>query len=188
MATKRELDAFLEGAQKRAFRMALFAIRNEQAALDVIQEAMIKLCSKYSAKPVGELPALFGRIVQNCINDHFRKDKSRSKIDVSYDAMASDDSAGADVADALAHEADASGGAPSPEELLSRAEVLGSIEEALQSLPERQRQAFLLRHWEGLDTQEAAKAMGVTQGSVKTHLSRATAALASFLNSRGIRL
>lgn len=189
MATAREIDDFLEGAQKRAFRMAMFAIRDEQAALDAVQDAMMKLCSKYSAKPASDLPALFGRIVQNCIKDHFRKNKTLSKISISYEGMGSADfSPGAEAADALAYEADERSGGPSPEDLASEAQTLRAIDEALASLPERQRQAFLLRHWEGLDTQETAQAMGVAQGSVKTHLSRATAALATFLSTRGVRL
>jgi RNA polymerase sigma-70 factor (ECF subfamily) len=127
--------------------------------------------------------------VQNRIHDHFRKDKTLSKINILHDDFSSPEADGFDFAEALSLESGQSDAeASSPETLLARSQTLSAIEEALAELPERQREAFLLRHWEGLDTDEAAKAMGVTAGSVKTHLSRATHALAAFLKGRGIRL
>jgi RNA polymerase sigma-70 factor (ECF subfamily) len=187
MATKKEIDDFLKVAQKRAFKTAFFAVRNEEAALDIVQDAMIKLCEKYSAKPAADLAPLFGRIVQNRIHDHFRKDKTLSKINLLYEDFGPADSDGYDFLEALRGDDDA-GEQDSPDGLLSRSQTMAAIEQALADLPERQRQAFILRHWDGLDTEEAAAAMGVSTGSVKTHLSRATHALAEALGARGIKL
>lgn len=188
MATHKEIDAFLREAQRRAFKTAMYACREEQAALEVVQDSMIKLCENYSDKPASELPALFGRIIQNRIHDHFRKDKTLSKINLLYEDFTTEEREGFDFAEALSLDQDGEGSAESPEKTLSRGQTMAAIEEALADLPERQRQAFLLRHWEGLDTEEAALAMGVSAGSIKTHLSRATHALADFLRARGIKL
>jgi RNA polymerase sigma-70 factor (ECF subfamily) len=146
---------------------------------------MAKLCENYSNKPAAELPALFGRILQNRILDHFRKDKTQGKINVLYDDFTTEDRDGFDYAASLS---DSEADPDTPESKLSQSQTMNAIDEALQTLPERQRQAFILRHWDGLDTDEAAKAMGVSSGSVKTHLSRATHALAEFLKARGIKL
>lgn len=188
MSTPKEIDAFLKQAQKRAFKTAFFAVRNEESALDIVQDSMIKLCEKYSDKPAAELPALFGRIVQNRIYDHFRKDKTLAKINLLYEDFGPPDSDGYDFLEAMRPADGASEHDESPDGLLSRSQTMAAIEEALAELPERQRQAFILRHWDGLDTEEAAAAMGVSTGSVKTHLSRAVHALAAFLGARGIKI
>ena len=186
MATDKELDEFLRASQRRAFKTAMFACREEQAALEIVQDSMIKLCEHYSGKPAADLPALFGRILQNRIHDHFRKDKTLSKINMLYEDFSTEDREGFDFAEALSSNAEDSAG--SPESALANSQTMAAIEEALADLPERQRQAFILRHWEGLDTEETAAAMGVSTGSVKTHLSRATSALAEALSVRGIKL
>ena len=82
--------------------------------------------------------------------------------------------------------ADDSNFAPAPARQAERAQVLALIEKALEELPVRQRQAFLLRYWEELDVAAAAKIMGCSQGSVKTHCSRAVRALAIMLRKQGI--
>jgi RNA polymerase sigma-70 factor (ECF subfamily) len=187
MATATEIDDFLKSTQRRAFKMARYACRQDEEALDIVQDSMIKLCEKYSDRPSSELPALFGRILQNRINDHFRKDKTLSKINILYEDFSTDEHDGFDFVSALSDQTSVDE-PNSPESDLSRRQTRAVIEEALQTLPERQRQAFLLRHWEGMDTEQAADSMGVTPGSVKTHLSRATRALAEFLTARGIRL
>lgn len=187
MANAKEIDDFLKSTQTRSFKMARYACREDEEALDIVQDAMIKLCEKYSDRPASELPALFGRILQNRINDHFRKDKSLSKINILYEDFSTDERDGFDFALALSDENSVKDN-NSPESDLSRRQTQEAIEEALQTLPDRQRQAFLLRHWEGMDTEQTANAMGVSTGSVKTHLSRATRALAEFLTGRGIRL
>ena len=124
----------------------MFAVRDEQAALDIVQDAMLKLTEKYAQKPPGELPMLFQRILPNT------------------DSNATED----------------------PAAQLEQAQVVGLIEDAIARLPARQREAFLLRYWEELDVAETAAAMGCSEGSVKTHCSRAVAALASMLKAKGI--
>jgi RNA polymerase sigma-70 factor (ECF subfamily) len=166
----------------------VFAVHDEEAALDILQEAMLKLAEKYSARPPEELPLLFQRIVQNGIRDHFRRSKVRSAWTSLWSSLGltgEDDDA--DPLETFEVEEHANVRA-SPADRLEQAQVMQIIEEALQSLPERQRQAFLLRYWEDFDVSETAKAMGCSEGSVKTHCSRATHALAKTLRSKGITL
>ena len=73
-----EISAFLAEVERRAFKQAMFAVRDEDAALDIVQDAMLKLTEKYAEKPAAELPMLFQRILQNTIHDHFRRQKVRS--------------------------------------------------------------------------------------------------------------
>src|SRR4249919_3914696 len=78
LASHQEISAFLAEVERRAFKQAMFAVRDEDAALDIVQDAMLKLTEKYAAKPLAELPMLFQRILQNTIHDHFRRQKVRS--------------------------------------------------------------------------------------------------------------
>lgn len=148
----------------------------------------MKLSEHYSARPPEELPLLFQRILQNAIRDHFRRNRVRSAWTSLWSTlgMTGED----DDADPLeTFEVEAAGGVPaSPDDRLEQSQVMAIIEEAVKSLPERQRQAFLLRYWEEFDVSETAKAMGCSEGSVKTHCSRATHALAKLLRSRGVTL
>jgi RNA polymerase sigma-70 factor (ECF subfamily) len=166
----------------------VFAVHDDEAALDILQEAMLKLAEKYSARPPGELPLLFQRIVQNGIRDHFRRSKVRSAWTSLWSSLGltGED----DDADPLeTFEVEEHTNVPaSPADRLEQSQVMQIIEEAVHSLPERQRQAFLLRYWEDFDVSETAKAMGCSEGSVKTHCSRATHALAKTLRSKGITL
>lgn len=174
--------------ERRAFKQAVFAVRDEEAALDIVQDAMLRLAEKYGHRPVAELPMLFHRIVQNAVRDWYRRQKVRSL----WTTLLSSLTGGADDDDRDPLEtlevADGSNPAESPSAQLEQAQVLEIIEQELKRLPERQRQAFLMRYWEELDVAETAKAMGCSEGSVKTHCSRATHALASALRGRGITL
>lgn len=166
----------------------MFAVHDDEAALDILQEAMLKLAEKYSARPPGELPLLFQRIVQNGIRDHFRRSKVRSAWTSLWSSLGltgEDDDA--DPLETFEVEEHANVPA-SPADRFEQSQVMQIIEEAVQSLPERQRQAFLLRYWEDFDVSETAKAMGCSEGSVKTHCSRATHSLAKTLRSKGITL
>lgn len=166
----------------------MFAVRNDDAALDIVQDAMMKLADKYCARPAAELPLLFQRILQNTTRDYFRRQKVRNLWTTPMSALTSgSDAEDQDPLETL--ESANSGDHPeSPATQMERSQVLAIIEKALKQLPERQRQAFLLRYWEEMDVAEAAAAMGCSEGSVKTHCSRATHALAGMLEAKGIRL
>jgi RNA polymerase sigma-70 factor (ECF subfamily) len=188
MATDKELNDFLANVERRAFKQAVYAVRKDEAALDIVQDAMIKLAEKYGDKPLAELPMLFQRILQNTILDYFRREKvrntwvslfsgfSREGEDEEFDILSS-------------YEAEeGSAAAESSADQVERAETLKLIEAEIQKLPARQREAFLMRYWQDMDVAETAEAMGCSEGSVKTHCSRATHALAEALKAKGIKL
>ena len=167
----------------------MFAVRDEHSAVDIVQDAMLKLTEKYAQKPAAELPMLFQRILQNTIHDHFRRQKVRSTWTVLLSALGKGDEKDEDF-DPLETLPAKSGSneTADPAERLGQAQIIGAIEQALARLPARQREAYLLRYWEEFDVAETAAAMGCSEGSVKTHCSRAVAALASLLKAKGISL
>ena len=174
--------------ERRAFKQCVFSVHDDEAALDIVQDSMMKLAEKYSTKPPEELPLLFTRILQNSIRDHFRRQKVRSTWTtlLSNLGLGGEDEDG-DPLETL--EVDELSNIPaSPADRLEQSQVMATIEEAVQALPQRQREAFMLRYWEELDVSETAKAMGCSEGSVKTHCSRATHALAKVLRAKGITL
>ena len=174
--------------ERRAYKQALFGVRDDHAALDIVQDAMLKLAEKYGDRPAAELPLLFQRILQNVIRDFYRRQKVRALWTTPVSALfGSDVDEDHDPLEALEVES-SSTSLESPPQQLARAQVLALIEKALEKLPTRQRQAFLLRYWEEMDVAEAAQIMGCSEGSVKTHCSRATHALAAILDKQGIRL
>ena len=187
LATPNELSDFLASVERRAYKHALFAVRDQHAALDIVQDAMLRLAEKYAARPAEELPLLFQRILQNAIRDYFRRQKVRSFWVSPLAALKSSDGDD-DDSDPLetlliGDDSKFPGGAPAA--ALEQSQVLALIEKALEALPPRQRQAFLLRYWEELDVAETASVMGCSEGSVKTHCSRATHAIAAYLKSKG---
>lgn len=186
MASRSELADFLADVERRAFKQALFAVRDEDAALDIVQDSMMRLAEKYGDRPAGELPLLFQRILQNAIRDHYRRARTRAGHFVSLSALEDPDEEGADLLEHMEVDDEINRFA-TPHAALLQAETLTLVEAALQNLPARQREAFLLRYWEGLDIAETAAVMGCTEGSVKTHCSRATHALAVALEAKGIR-
>lgn len=174
--------------ERRAYKQALYAVRDNHLALDVVQEAMLKLAERYSGRPPDELPLLFQRILQNAIRDFFRRQKVRAMWTMPVSSLFGGTAEGdADPLETLEVEDD-SKFSESPAQQLERNQVLALIEKALERLPARQREAFLLRYWEELDVAAAAKVMRCSQGSVKTHCSRATRALAAILSKQGIKL
>jgi RNA polymerase sigma-70 factor (ECF subfamily) len=188
LATPKELSDFLASVERRAFKQSVYAVQEEQSALDIVQDSMMKLAEKYAQRPAEELPLLFQRILQNTIRDHFRLTKVRSTWTtlLSNLGMGGDDD---DVDPLETLEVDDSTNIPSsPAAQLEQSEVMATIEEAVKALPARQREAFMLRYWEELDVSETAKVMGCSEGSVKTHCSRATHALAKVLKAKGITL
>ena len=165
-----------------------FAVRDEQFALDIVQDSMMKLAEKYAARPESELPMLFQRILQNTMRDHFRRQKVRNLWTIQASSLSGpDDSDDYDPLETLAAASD-SNPQEAPSDQLQQTQTLEIIEKAIRQLPERQRQAFLLRYWEELDVAEAAIAMGCSEGSVKTHCSRAVHALSGMLKDKGISL
>jgi RNA polymerase sigma-70 factor, ECF subfamily len=189
IASHQELSLFLAQVERRAFKQALFAVRDEDAALDIVQDAMLKLTEKYGAKPQEELPMLFQRILQNTIHDHFRRQKVRSTWTTLLSAFGHKDDKDEDFdpLETLPATPDANA-ATDPAQQQQQAEIVAIVEQALARLPARQRQAFLLRYWEELDVAETATAMGCSEGSVKTHCSRAVHALAEMLKAKGVSL
>lgn len=187
LASSNELSEFLASVERRAFKQALFAVRERESALDIVQDSMLKLAEKYSAKPAQEWPMLFQRILQNTIRDYYRRQKVRSLWTTLLSALTPQFENDDDPLETLAVEDTSSFGA-NPAEQLGNSQVIEIIEKALGRLPPRQREAFLLRYWEELDVTETAAAMGCSQGSVKTHCSRATHTLAIALKAKGIEL
>ena len=167
----------------------MFAVRDEASALDIVQDAMLKLTEKYAGKPPAELPMLFQRILQNSIHDHFRRQKVRSTWTTLLSALGKGDERDEDYdpLETLAAKSD-SNATVDPAVQLGQAQIMGLIEQALARLPARQREAFLLRYWEEFDVAETAAAMGCSEGSVKTHCSRAVHALAEMLSAKGVKL
>ena len=165
----------------------MFAVHEEEAALDIVQDAMMKLAEKYGDRPAEEFPQLFQRIMQNLIRDFYRRSKVRSLWTTLLSSFSSEDDEDYDLLETI--EAESGSYTPnSPDGQLQQAQVLGIIEEEIKLLPTRQREAFLMRYWEDMDVAETASAMGCSEGSVKTHCSRATNTLANALKARGITL
>ena len=149
---------------------------------------MFKLADKYASRPAEELPLLFQRILQNSIRDFFRRQKVRTTWTTALSSLfgnqEDDDSDPLDSLEVDSH----SSLAERPAEQLEQKQVIEIITKAVESLPLRQRQAFMLRYWEEFDVAETAKVMGCSEGSVKTHCSRATRALELILKNQGITL
>jgi len=190
LASDIQLSAFLASVERRAFKQAVLLLRDEAGALDAVQEAMLRLATKYGDRPADEWPMLFQRILQNVVRDMLRRQKVRN----TWVSLWSGFSRGGDEEEVLGDPLDAMTAADdsnmrlSPETLAGRDQLLAIIEAEVSRLPQRQREAFLMRYWEDMDTAETAAMMGCSEGSVKTHCSRATKALASALKAKGITL
>jgi RNA polymerase sigma-70 factor (ECF subfamily) len=167
----RALNQFLAGVELKAFKIAQAALRHEDDALDAVQDAMLQLARAYSDRPPEEWKPLFYRILENRIRDMQRRRTVRGRVMAWLPARSDEDDDDYDpVAQAPSPE-------PQPVRRLEIDEAVGALEQALQQLPNRQRQAFLLRALEGLDVAATAQAMGCSEGSVKTHYFRAVQAL-----------
>lgn len=188
MATEQELSDFLKSVEKRAFKRSVYHVRDDEAALDIVQDSMIKLSVHYADKPAAELPMLFQRILQNTTLDWFRRQKThRAVFSNMSDFEADGDDGDFNLLETLELQ-DGSERTESAEKSVSRSQILKEIDDAVQTLPARQREAFLMRYWEEMDVAETAAAMGCSQGSVKTHCSRAVQALSRVLIAKQIRL
>jgi RNA polymerase sigma-70 factor (ECF subfamily) len=189
LATDKELSDFLKSVEKRAFKRTAYTVRSEDAALDIVQDSMIRLAEKYADRPAAELPLVFQRILSNATMDWFRRQKVRNALFVNLSDFegADDDSGDFDLLELL-DTSEGRTGTENVSESVSRMQVLQLIDSQVQELPARQREAFLLRYWEELDVAETASVMGCSEGSVKTHCSRAVHALAKALRAKGVTL
>ena len=186
MATEQELSDFLRSVDKRAFKRTLYAVRDEDAALDIVQDAMVRLAQRYADRPAAELPLVFQRILSNATMDWFRRQKVRNAVESNLsDLEGSVEDADFDLLESL-ESLESTVGTESAADAVSRTQLLQLIEAEIAELPARQREAFLLRYWEEFDVAETAEVMGCSEGSVKTHCSRAVQALAKALRSKGI--
>ena len=164
------MERFLAGVERRAFRMARFAVRDGDDALDIVQDAMFRLVRSYARAPEAEWPLLFFRILRNRLLDHQRRGSVRRRVLAWFGSDGEDDDF--DPIAALPGPA-----ADGPAEQVMAADAMQALEAAVGRLPGRQQQAFLLRTLEGLDIAATAAVMGCSQGSVKTHYSRAVHSL-----------
>jgi RNA polymerase sigma-70 factor (ECF subfamily) len=169
-----EIELFLREVEARAYRIALVNIRDRDEALDIVQDAMIRLVRRYATRPSVEWPPLFYRILQNRIRDIQRRRAVRSRVLSFFGGTASEDEFDP-LAEAPAPHAE------NPLEQVKADDAMQALEQALATLPARQREAFTLRNFEGLDVAQTAVAMECTEGSVKTHYSRAVHRLRELL-------
>lgn len=164
---ERQLNRFFVDVERRALRIAEISVRDRDEALDLVQDAMIKLARKYADRPESEWTPLFYRILQNGVRDWHRRQAVRNRVMVWFGRSSKED----DEFDVIAQAQDHAGRAP--DEVLQNDEAMQSLELAVAELPARQREAFMLRTFEGLNVAATAVAMGCSEGSVKTHYSRA---------------
>lgn len=184
MASSQELSDFLRDVERRAFKQTVYAVRDDHAALDIVQDAMLKLAEKYADKPAVEYPMLFQRILQNTMRDYWRRQKVRNLWTTLLSSFGAgkDGEEDHDPLDTI----DVEDEGTNPATQLERSQTMKVIEKALEKLPARQREAFVLRYWEDMDVAETAEMMGCSQGSVKTHCSRAVHTLATLLEKQGL--
>ena len=162
-----KLNRFFADVEKRALRIAEISIRDRDEALDLVQDAMIKLARNYAGHPEEEWTPLFYRILQNGIRDWHRRQMVRNRVMVWFGRSP----AAEDDYDPVAQAPDPMG--RTPDEQIEARQAMQKLEHAVAGLPARQREAFMLRTFEGLDVAATATAMGCSEGSVKTHYSRA---------------
>ncbi|MEE9570206.1 MAG: RNA polymerase sigma factor [Gammaproteobacteria bacterium] len=165
LESRAEMEVFLRDVETRAFRIAVVSTRDADEALDIVQDAMISLARRYADRSVEEWRPLFYRILKNRIHDWQRRRIVRGRVMSFFGGQEGEEY------DPVAQAPGPS--SENPIEALARSEAMEALEQALRDLPRRQREAFTLRNFEGLDVAETAAAMGCSDGSVKTHYSRA---------------
>ncbi len=173
------MNAFLAEVEKRAFNMARLSVKDTEDALDIVQDTMLILARKYADKPRDEWRPLFFRILQNRVRDHHRRQSISRRLFAWLPKGGTEDGA----EDPIAQIPDPA--MPDPALRADQEGALQAIRSAVAELPQRQQQAFMLRTIEGLSVADTATAMSVSQGSVKTHYSRAVHALREQLQDYG---
>lgn len=163
---QQKMNNFLQGVEKRAYRMAYIATQQRDDALDIVQDAMIRLTHKYGHKPESEWSPLFYRILHNRILDWHRRRRGHNRWFSWFTHNEDEEPYALDQ-----HYPDIT---DNPADRNQGQRAIETLDKALHQLPLRQQQAFLLRAWEGLSVAETAQVMGCSEGSVKTHFSRAS--------------
>jgi RNA polymerase sigma-70 factor (ECF subfamily) len=177
LESRASIEAFLREVETRAYRIAVLGVRDRDEAFDVVQDAMIRLVRGYSRRPSDEWRPLFYRILQNRIRDVQRRRKVRTRVLSFFGGVESEEYD--PLLAAPTAESD------DPLEQVVASDAMQALERALRQLPARQREAFVLRNFEGLDVAQTAQAMSCTEGSVKTHYSRAVHRLRELLKEHG---
>ncbi len=170
------LDHFLASVERNAYRIAVYALHDHQQALDVVQDSMLKLVEKYRVRNPEQWPALFYRILRNHITDLQRRQILHNRLARMLSLFITKEVDGADAGQDLLESgigAELNSPALEPERRLLSMELGQQIEAALACLSERQRQAFILREWQGMSGRETATALGCSSGSIKQHHYRA---------------
>ena len=193
MASDKELSDFLKEVEAKSFKRTVFATRDEEAALDIVQDSMMKLAEKYSGHEVNELPLLFTRILQNTTLDWFRRQKTQNTWVSLFSALKGNNKDGGDESEysdplEFIESKEENLGLEDGSTVLERKQLIQMMETEISKLPARQREAFLMRYWDDLGISETAKLMACSEGSVKTHCSRAAASLAKALKKQGFKL
>ncbi|MCV2883782.1 RNA polymerase sigma factor [Aestuariibacter sp. AA17] len=170
------IEAFLQDVEKKAYRIALFSVREHAEALDLLQDAMVKLVTKYADKKPNEWKPLFYRILQNRITDWHRQQKVKSFIGFFTNSDGEDTTE--DYSHAAPHYDEL------PDQSMETSQQQQAVMDVLKTLPAKQQQCFLLRSWEGMSVAETALAMGCSEGSVKTHFFRAVTKLRALLEEQ----
>ena len=171
-----DLNRFLAGSEKRAFRIALAAVGDNEEALDIVQDSMLKLARLYSDKSENEWRILFHRILQSRIRDWYRRQKVRKAV-MGWLPQTFSEESEADPIENISIDK-----TQSPEDMVNQQQRMQQLDLAIKQLPTRQREAFFMRCWEGMSTAETAESMRISEGSVKTHYSRALHALRAALS------
>ena len=172
---RQAMERFLAEVEKRAFQLARLSLRDEDDALDAVQDAMLKLCRHYADRPESEWRPLFFRILVNQVQDQRRRRTVRGRLFPWWTERTAEDETAPDIVEATPDTRQ------EPLRLIEGEQDLRAVAAAIEQLPTRQQQAFLLRTLEGLDVADTAQAMGCSEGSVKTHHFRALQALRTAL-------
>lgn len=173
---RQQLDDFFKQQQTQAFKMAYVMTQNKDDALELVQDSMLRLVRSYARKPSNEWKMLFYRILQNCIRDFHRRQGIRKLFSVFSSSEDHDENELINEAQDLQQH--------NPQQQLEQSSDLMRIMKALNTLPLRQQQTFLLRAWQQFSVSETADTLCISQGSVKTHYSRALNRLRDLLGDR----
>lgn len=164
------VEAFLRSVERRALVSAEIAVQSADDAMDIVQDTMLRFVERYAKRPEEEWRPLFFTVLHNRITDQHRQGQRWKKVFVTLLGKTDDDDY--DPIDAAADP-----DAIDPFRSMNSEQIAATLDRVLPTLPARQRQVFLLRMWEGFDIAQSAQVLGVSEGSIKTHLHRALTAI-----------